>query len=46
MTADIIPHQNGLFSKVMLEIAKGGGHVGFVTEWNPFNPIMGWNKAF
>lgn len=38
MTRDVIPHPHELSSKVCLEITQGGGHVGFVTGANPFNP--------
>ena len=39
MTPDVIPHVNELSTNVMMELTKGGGHVGFVTGLNPLCPI-------
>ena len=44
MTRDVIPHPHELSSKVCLEITQGGGHVGFVTGANPFNPSYWLDK--
>ena len=39
MTSDVLPHADELSPVVQLEITQGGGHVGFVSGLNPFNPV-------
>jgi len=39
MTTDVLPHADELSPTVQLEITQGGGHVGFVSGLNPFNPV-------
>lgn len=38
MTAAVLPDQDELSPSVIMEIASGGGHVGFVAGKNPFKP--------
>jgi len=38
MTHEVIPHKTELSAKVIMEITKNGGHVGFITGINPFRP--------
>ncbi len=38
MTESILPEQEELSVSVAVEVTCGGGHVGFVTGNNPFNP--------
>jgi hypothetical protein len=38
MTESILPEQEELSASVAIEVTRGGGHVGFVTGNNPFNP--------
>jgi predicted alpha/beta-fold hydrolase len=39
MTTDVLPRLDELSPTVQLEITQGGGHVGFVSGLNPFNPV-------
>lgn len=39
MTPDVIPLTEELSGSVLLEITQAGGHVGFVSGKNPFNPV-------
>jgi len=38
MTPEVIPEPAELSAQVKLELTRGGGHVGFITGKNPFNP--------
>jgi predicted alpha/beta-fold hydrolase len=38
MTEDLIPSSDEISSMVSLELYDRGGHVGFVSGWNPFRP--------
>jgi len=38
MTADVLPQPKELSNAVIMEVTAGGGHVGFVSGRNPFNP--------
>ncbi len=38
MTKDVLPDQSELSPFVQLELTRSGGHVGFISGNNPFNP--------
>lgn len=38
MTKAVIPSQDMMSTAVQFELSERGGHVGFLSGWNPFNP--------
>ncbi len=40
MTAEVIPRPHELSATVQLEITPAGGHVGFISGFNPLKPIF------
>jgi len=39
MTPEVLPNKEQLSDFVSLEVAKGGGHVGFISGKTPFKPV-------